>query len=510
MTVEDAPPIVRRWPYLSVLPFAAALLVAAITRLLYPFDGLYGQDAFAYFRFARSVWPHLRWGAPLADLYWPRGFPAAVALLLPVFNGRPGAGQMVNTLACAYAAGATCALVRAVTMFTPQRVAAIPAALVAGMAVALSGAVLRSSQVVMADALGLALSAATMLCAVRYAQGGRGHWLVACAFALAWGTVTRWMVGLLALPVALYLLLESRAVHAAPRSRRSTVLWFVVATTVALCILIPQIIVAHAAPMSLEKHEWLQQWSLRNVFQRSFHTPEGQWVYRIPVGIFYLVRLGWPDYFFPTMGILAVVGLWAFWRAKWSAPAALLLGWLLVAWIFLSGIPYESARFLLPTLPVVAALVGIGFGVLWRSARAATRLLTLFGLVMSLAAGLVAGAGEHGMQVERKAAQLDLVDWTVARVPRDAELILWGPTLAFEYYGARHTHPLFTITEAELQDLLSSQRKLFVLADVDNLEGQWKGMPPQQHVAALRRNPGLSLIDHRQSYTLFAVGSALR
>jgi hypothetical protein len=510
VTIEGVPPTVPRWRYLSVLPFAAALLVAAITRLLYPFDGLYGQDAFAYFRFARSVWPHLRWGAPLAELYWPRGYPVAVALLLPVFSEGPAAGQMVNALACACAAGATCAMVRLLAMRAPQRVAPIPAALAAGMAVALSGAVLRSTQVVMADGLGLALSAAAMFCAIRYAHSRRGHWLVACAVAIAWGAVTRWMVGLLALPVGLYLLLERRALHATARTRTSTVAWIVAATTAGLCILIPQLIAAHATPMSLEKHEWLQEWSLRNAFRRSFHTPEGQWAYRIPVGLFYLVRLGWPDYFFPTLGIFAVAGLWTCCRARWTAPAALLLGWLLVAWIFLSGIPYASARFLLPTLPVIAVLVGVGFGVSWRSTHAATRRLALFGLVMSLAAGLVAGAGEHGRQVERKAADLDLVNWAVARVPRDAELLVWGPTLAFEFYGARRIHALFSISDAELQDLVSNQRKLFLLADVDNLEGQWKGMPPEQRLTALRRHPGLSVIDHRQSYTLFAVESTNR
>ena len=47
----------------------AALLIAGVAvaaalaaRLAWPFDGLYGQDAFAYFRFARALWPWLLHG----------------------------------------------------------------------------------------------------------------------------------------------------------------------------------------------------------------------------------------------------------------------------------------------------------------------------------------------------------------------------------------------------------------------------------------------------------------
>ena len=53
----------------------AALLIAGVAvaaalaaRLAWPFDGLYGQDAFAYFRYARALWP---WLLLVAALLWP-------------------------------------------------------------------------------------------------------------------------------------------------------------------------------------------------------------------------------------------------------------------------------------------------------------------------------------------------------------------------------------------------------------------------------------------------------
>ncbi|HSS37817.1 MAG TPA: hypothetical protein VLT58_03510, partial [Polyangia bacterium] len=164
-------------------PFALALLIASATRLALPFDGLYGQDAFAYFRFARAIWPHLQRGAPLPVLFWPRGYPAAVAALLPVVGGGPVAGQLVSALAGAWAAAAAVLLVGELDgSEAPERGARI----VAGVCVAASGVVLRTSQVVMADALALALAATALWCAARVVRTGRAAWLVPCALAIAW------------------------------------------------------------------------------------------------------------------------------------------------------------------------------------------------------------------------------------------------------------------------------------------------------------------------------------
>src|SRR3954453_22497617 len=88
----------------------AALLIAGVAvaaalaaRLAWPFDGLYGQDAFAYFRYARAWWLGLRPGEPLPIYYWPAGYPLLVALVLPLFGGSSAAGQVVSIASIAVA-----------------------------------------------------------------------------------------------------------------------------------------------------------------------------------------------------------------------------------------------------------------------------------------------------------------------------------------------------------------------------------------------------------------------
>src|ERR671935_200217 len=97
-------PIVRLARTARALPDGrAALLIAGVAvaaalaaRLAWPFDGLYGQDAFAYFRYARALWPWLLRGEPLPIYYWPAGYPLLVALVLPLAGWGSAGGQAVS------------------------------------------------------------------------------------------------------------------------------------------------------------------------------------------------------------------------------------------------------------------------------------------------------------------------------------------------------------------------------------------------------------------------------
>src|SRR3954463_15149223 len=137
----------------------AALLIAGVAvaaalaaRLAWPFDGLYGQDAFAYFRYARGLWPWLLLSEPLPIYYGPAGYPLLVALALPLFGGGSAAGQAVSVASIAAAAACTFLLCREL----PDAPGCRPAAWVAGLAVALCGDALRAGLVTMSDALALA------------------------------------------------------------------------------------------------------------------------------------------------------------------------------------------------------------------------------------------------------------------------------------------------------------------------------------------------------------------
>ena len=495
-------------------PFGVALLIAGITRLLLPFDGLYGQDAFAYFRFARAIGPHLRHGTPLPDLFWPRGYPAAVAALLPFAGGGPFAGQLVSALGTAWAAAATFLLVHELdrrrgapndppTPPTPPTPTTPTAPFVAGISVAASGIVLRTGQVVMADGLAIGLTATVLWCFARFLRERRGPWLVGCAIALGWGAVTRWQIGLLALPLGAAALIDRRARRAPERWG-----WWAVALAAGLAVLIPQLVAAHEVPHALEQHEWFQRWNPLNALGRDFHDSEAHFRYRFPVGIFYLVRLGWPDALFPTVTALAGVGAWFLVRARRGVEIALLVGWVLVNYAFISGIPYENPRFLWPSLPALGALAGIGYRVVRERLPARSRPLLALALAVSLAAGLAFAAREHAHTVARKNADRALVDWIDAEVPAGTTLLMSGGTLMAEYYGTARIRDTYLLSPAEVPSLLARDCPCLYLEDPTEIEGRQVGLPPQRFFEALGRTAGLTQIATRPPLVLFRVGSA--
>jgi hypothetical protein len=490
-------------------PFSVTLLIAGVTRLAFPFDGLYGQDAFAYFRFARAIGPHLRDGAPLPALFWPRGYPAAVAALLPLTGDGPLAGQIVSTLACAWAAAATFLLVRDLERGRGDAIDPT-APFVAGMCVAGSGIALRTGQVVMADGLAVGLSATALWCAARYLSLRRGAWLVPCSVALAGGAVTRWQVGLLALPMGIACVTaRRREATGAPATLEANAnrLWWVAAGLAGLVVLIPQLVTAHAVPSSLEHHEWLQRWSPWNALHRDFETSNGHTHYRFPVGLFYLVRLAWPDALFPTVGLLAIVGVGSVIRERRAVDAALLVGWPLVNWAFISGIPYENPRFLWPVLPALGALAGLGYRVVRnRLATGRSRSILALSLAGSIAAGLASGAREHAHTVARKNAERASVTWLDAHMPADATLLMTGGTLIFEYYGSSKVRDTYLLTNAQLEATVERERPCFYLARPNDVGAN---LEEKAQLQELLRTPGLTPVATHSSLTLFRVGPAL-
>jgi hypothetical protein len=69
----------------SIRP-AGRLLLATVTQ----FDGLYGQDAFAYFQYALSLREAIGAGELPPPFFWPLGYPALVALTSLLTGPQPG------------------------------------------------------------------------------------------------------------------------------------------------------------------------------------------------------------------------------------------------------------------------------------------------------------------------------------------------------------------------------------------------------------------------------------
>lgn len=133
------------------------------------FDGLYGQDAFAYYDYAQQLWERIGRGMPPAPFHWPIGYPALTAALFTLTGRSPLAGQIVSSLAGAGIVLLTAALAR--DLLTQARVADAEArwvALVAGLLAAGCGQLWQWSITVMSDTAALLWATLAAWAIVRY------------------------------------------------------------------------------------------------------------------------------------------------------------------------------------------------------------------------------------------------------------------------------------------------------------------------------------------------------
>jgi 4-amino-4-deoxy-L-arabinose transferase-like glycosyltransferase len=466
------------------------------------FDGLYGQDAYAYFDYGSvSVRQSLLHWQPLQPFFWPPGYPILVALATLVVGVTPLAGQLVSLSAGALVSVFTAML--AGDLFPRQR----GLVLLAGLLVALCGQLWQSSIVVMADTTGLALATFSAWALVRYADSQKPAWLIGASAALAYAMLARWIYGLVAVPFAAY------ALWALPRARPSrAILHALAGIAVAAAILVPVLgppllgLLNHPAdPATFAGNLQVYSWSPMNAFRRDFLTADGHLEYAQRNGVYYAEAPFNRAFFGPLLAPWGVLGVWAAVR-DWARPGLLLIvGWAAIVYAFHAGAPWQNFRFTLAYLPPLAILVA--GGIVWTGRYVDRRLgrVVVACAVLGLATMVAGGVRLGETFIDRKDEDLALVRWVQAQTPPGAQLLSFGPTLTLRHYTSLPTFDLFDLSPSNLSGVLATGAPTYVLLDEQNVQDQWLNRAPSDNFLRLRADPGLQRIGEQGSYTLYRV-----
>jgi 4-amino-4-deoxy-L-arabinose transferase-like glycosyltransferase len=323
------------------------LLLLCLVRLLSGYDGLYGQDAYAYYNYALDIQAHWRTGEPMGNLIWPRIYPFIGALWL---WGDPGPWmQVVSMMATALFLAMTIKLLQN-ALPTARSLGAL-----AFLCIGLAPFLLRSGLSVMSDALALGLMTWALWLGTRYLQTHRLHHLLFAGLLTGAAVWTRYPVALpMAIPCMVWLW------HA---GRQRAYLGLLLFVPVLLLAAIPQYIIlphdAHDGFGHAFQNTHLIEWSPRNIFLRDFQKIDGAQHYSTPnilasFGIFWNPRcLG--------LGLLGVLPLLLRKRLRLPAMAWPELAALSVYALFLAGISFQNPRFLLLMLPFAALILAPGW-----------------------------------------------------------------------------------------------------------------------------------------------------
>ena len=78
--------------------FVINLLLRLALVLPTQFDGLYGQDAYAYYDYAQDLRTSFQTGTALKPFFWPLGYPSLLATGLSIAGTRPSVAQAISLL----------------------------------------------------------------------------------------------------------------------------------------------------------------------------------------------------------------------------------------------------------------------------------------------------------------------------------------------------------------------------------------------------------------------------
>ena len=495
------------------------------------FDGLYGQDAYAYADFGERLLTSLAHGQAPPPFYWPLGYPALLAAVFAL-GGGIAAAQAVGLL-LGVAANALIYLLARAFGCRPW------AAALAGLIAALGGQAIQSSVVLKSDVPALFWACLSALALTFYLHRRRVGWLALAAVALASAVVTRWLY-LALVPVWAVTLI---AAHARLRHLgRFQITWFEcafiltpepdgssppprdgegkqgrgniqtqnfcfavgIALLCALPILLAQTAYSLNNPYPALDHPWVVGWSPSNALRSTFDNTDGHFEYATSNAAFYAQPVYAPTYLSPLIAPVIAFGVYALMRRRQLPLILLALGWLLLPYIFLAGTPYQNIRFALIVVPAVALLAALGLDALLATRRIVLIVAALALCVFGLGQMLGEGVAYTTTFINRQRADKDVIAWAETQIPPGAQVYALGMTLPLRRYTTFAPFELYDQTP----ETLAAARQgadAYLLVNEWQIEHQWRDLSPEIAVRWLRDERGLAQIGHFGYYTLYRV-----
>jgi 4-amino-4-deoxy-L-arabinose transferase-like glycosyltransferase len=530
--------------------FLIALTIRLIVIIYWRFDGLYGQDAFAYFDQAAAITQNLPHGLPPpSDFFWPNGYPLLMAGFMLVLGRHALAGQ-IPALLCGTLLAPLVYLLSQSLFGVNGDVNESPAirsqrGVLSGFIIASAGQPILSSVVVMADVpalfwatLGVWVSVHT----IKYKQEGKRageqgrifspapllpcspafYWF-AVGMALGMAIISRWLY-LLVIPAMGVYLIFTLYQQRQPKHHRVFlgVFWAILG---GILIVAPQLWLSLPKPEGLA-HSWLLGWSPANFWRREFENIDGHFVYAWPNAIFYAQPALHPAYIFPLLGLAGLWGVRRLWQTKQWGPLILLLGWVAPVYLFLAGIPYQNFRFGLTHYLPFVLLAGFGLSDLLSAAIKVqgsggaeeqrrifppAPLLLRSPVVLNVAitlsvVAMLAWAYPMLNSFLTTQNQSKMIAQQVEQVlPGEATLLTFGLTLTIKHYTRLNTLEFFYQDVTSLDTLIESHQPLYLLLDVTSITTQWRGKIPQANYEWLKEHTDLAQTNTFPPYTLFKV-----
>ncbi|MEZ4667774.1 MAG: phospholipid carrier-dependent glycosyltransferase [Anaerolineae bacterium] len=500
---------------LFVAGFVLHFLMLAQTQ----FDGLYGQDAYAYYDFGESLKNILNGGNLSGSFFWPLGYPILLALGFSVFGVSASTAQIINiTLGSA--------LSPLIFILARQQSLGRLSSVISAIVMLICGQALQSGIVVMSDIPALFWAVLSAVIVLRGASqmtldtevkhtgfSSLSYFMMASAL-LALASITRWLYLLLFIPWGISMLWSGMG------RRPRQIGWVIIA---ALMVLLPQLAFSRATSAPTFNHAWVEGWSPSNAISTTFDNIDGHFEYQQINAIYYAQPFYAKYYLSPLFAPFLILGaLWLLLRGVRIAQpnvrikmgAVMALGWIVLPYIFLAGIPYQNIRFPLIMFPEVALMMGTGWELFTRWVKRLPTLVVRRLVFIALFSVAIVGAMQTlstardtiDLFITNQQRDKTVASWLAHYIPSEAVVYTFGLTLTLKHYTKLDVHELYYETPATLRAKWQHGQKEYLLINVWNIEDQWIGRDLQLSYHWLRDERGLTRLGRVGYYTLFRIG----
>lgn len=498
----------RAQPLAPLIVFAVAFALRAAAIVHWQFNGLYGQDAYAYYDYALALRAALLTAQPIPNFWWPPAYPAFLVLVSTFMGATPFAGQFVSLMA-----GSLLVMCTYLTAREAARLVGVPSSRanpigwIAALWLAFSTELAQTSIVVMADALGLAFAVCSAWLLLRYARTNSARWIYVSAALLAFAFLARIQLALLIIPWAAFALAHGRRAHNERRLTTAARDWLI-AGLIGMAIVAPYLLwvwqSAQSGIPSYAADPGFAQWSPLNFFRRDFVTPDGHLQFPYPSGIYYAVAAVRGGALTPLVIPFVALGIWELWQRRALTVLLFLLGWCAAIYFFIAGMPWQNLRFAFPFFAPLAIMAAFGLSALQTLPRAFARRAIALTMALLIITQLTFGYVELNKFMTTVHNYQDVAQWLKRELPIDATIITFSITLTLAHETTFKVIEIYFEKPETLSALLNGDHQ-YLLLDMQSVATQWAGRPPALNYEFLRDRVGLEEIGTRLSYTLYRI-----
>lgn len=455
--------------------FVLALIIRISFSYTLKFDGLYGQDAYAYFDWSREFISYIsNFQIPPKFFYWPVGYFIFSAIMnLLCFGSLSTSILLLSMISGSLLAGLMYLLTFELLKNYYDTLKSKKYSILAGLIVCFAGSAVRSSIVVMSDALGLVLLTMGMLMFLKYFNNSKRYQLMLSFVFFSFGIMVRYANSIIIIAVLVCMIYMFKI----SANRKNFFVDFVLSSLAALIVFIPELYYISDYGISYFNYEgtvgtWASAWNPLNFFKRDFITFDGANNYKLQNGLFFLSPVFHPMYLF-LFGITFLWGIVQAIRRKFTPIILFCFTWIIVYYIYFAGCPYQSIRYTLSYFPPLIVISVFGFSMIKLNYRPQIR-YALIAIV------LLAGwtYNDIGKLNEQKHKELEVVSWVNSNITGDPALYSFGITGALKHYTGKHVREFFNYNKVTLKNEIDSAGgEVYFILPVGVINTQWSARP---------------------------------